>query len=219
MGDVVVDQLRSAILSGALRPGSRIKQEALADQLGVSRAPVRQALLVLEREGLIKSGVTGAIVAPVDRTMIVDLYAFRGIIESYVASTLAAQRDFNPKRHNRVVGAGRRAALAGDVSRLIELDLEFHTGLYKRRRQPCLVRRDAWINGLICGGSWRSPSPSGASQSNLVRARDHYGSHHRARPRRGRSRGGRSHARRLPDPSRESCRRNRCGPTHRPRLA
>ena len=82
MGDVVVDQLRSAILSGALRPGSRIKQEALADQLGVSRAPVRQALLVLEREGLIKSGVTGAIVAPVDRTMILDLYAFRGIIES-----------------------------------------------------------------------------------------------------------------------------------------
>ena len=66
----------------------------------------------------------------------------------YVASTLAAQRDFNPKPHNRVVAAGRRAALAGDVSRLIELDLEFHTGLYNAVGNRVLsdVMRDQWTH-------------------------------------------------------------------------
>src|SRR3989442_4194520 len=130
--DAVTSELRSAILSGVLEPGSRIRQEDLAGRLAVSRAPVRQALLVLENEGLVRADRwRGAIVAPLDSLMIRDLYQFRGLIERHVATLLAGQEDFDSAPHRAVVAAGRQAASKQDISRLIELDLAFHTGLYE----------------------------------------------------------------------------------------
>ena len=53
LADVVTDDLREAIVTHELQPGSRLTEDDLAAQLGVSRGPVREALLRLEREGLI----------------------------------------------------------------------------------------------------------------------------------------------------------------------
>ena len=53
LSDVVTDDLRDAILSHDLEPGMRIAEDGLAVQLGVSRGPVREALMRLEREGLV----------------------------------------------------------------------------------------------------------------------------------------------------------------------
>jgi len=130
--DAVTSELRSAILSGVLEPGSRVRQEDLAGRLAVSRAPIRQALLVLENEGLVRADRwRGAIVAPLDSLMIRDLYQFRGLIERHVAALLAGQDDFDPAPHRAVVAAGLQAASKQDINRLIELDLAFHTGLYE----------------------------------------------------------------------------------------
>ena len=60
------EEIRAAISNGTLAPGSRMRQEELAAKLGVSREPIRKALLLLEREGLVNVVKRGAIVAPVD---------------------------------------------------------------------------------------------------------------------------------------------------------
>ena len=64
--DQVYDSIRKQILSGALNPEAPLRQEELAEQLGVSRQPISHALVLLEREGLISDyGRKGKMVAPI----------------------------------------------------------------------------------------------------------------------------------------------------------
>lgn len=149
MTEAVVTELRQAILSGALPPASRLTQEHLAEQLAVSRAPIRQALLLLEREGLVHNDRwRGAMVAPLDRTMIRDVYQFRGEIERFVAAHLAARRDFDPAPIRMTMAAGVEAAATGDVAKLIDLDVRFHTTLYNAVGNQVLseVMRGQWTH-------------------------------------------------------------------------
>src|ERR1700681_5008559 len=94
----VANQIRAAILDGGLVPGSKIAQDGLAAQLGVSRLPVRQALLVLQREGLVfLDHGRGAVVAPIDVKFISDLFDYRATVDGYVAGALAARTNFDPR--------------------------------------------------------------------------------------------------------------------------
>jgi DNA-binding GntR family transcriptional regulator len=147
--DRVLGEVRRVILSGVLPPGTRITQEQLAEQLAVSRAPVRQALLILEREGLVQSDRwRGAIVTPLDPSLIRDMYQFRGEIERFVASHLAMRLDFDPAPLRVITAEGYEAAPVGDVSQLIEIDLRFHTGLYDAVENQVLsdVMRGQWTH-------------------------------------------------------------------------
>src|SRR5262249_12496484 len=94
IGPVVPQQIRAAILEGGLVPGSKIVQDQLAASLGVSRLPIRDALLVLQREGLVLLDHRhGAVVAPLDVKFISDVFDCRAIIEGYVAAELASRPD------------------------------------------------------------------------------------------------------------------------------
>ena len=125
-------EIRAAILKGSLIPGIRIRQEELAARLGVSRAPIRQALLVLEREGLVQCAAHGvAIVAPLDPSLVNEIYEFRQAIEGYVAAEVAARGLRDPEPLNAIVAQGHRAVQAGAVEDLIQLDLAFHSTLYR----------------------------------------------------------------------------------------
>jgi DNA-binding GntR family transcriptional regulator len=149
MADAVVDELRAAILSGSLPPGTRIRQEDLAERLRVSRAPVRQAFVVLRHEGLIVSdGVRGAMVAPLNAEIICELYGFRGIVESAVAATLAERSDFDSTRLEVIIVQGRRAASKGDIGRLVKLDCDFHMALYRAVKNSVLlnVMKSQWTH-------------------------------------------------------------------------
>jgi DNA-binding GntR family transcriptional regulator len=127
----VADEIRAAILSGDLPPGTPVKQEQLAAQLGVSREPVRKALLLLEREGLVRADPNrSATVAPLDRRFIEDIYQFREGVEGLVAAELAARADLDLAPLDRLVAGGRAAVAAGELTQLIELDMAFHTSLY-----------------------------------------------------------------------------------------
>lgn len=129
--DQTLSGLRSAILTGALPPGTRLLQVDLAAQMGVSRMPIRQALLALEREGLVRTDRwRGTIVAPLDADFIRDMYAFRVIVERHVAETLSQRSDFDSAPVWKVIAAGRRAIASGDINAAIEQDLRFHTMLY-----------------------------------------------------------------------------------------
>ena len=125
-------EIRTAILNGSLLPGSRVRQEELAAKLGVSREPIRKALLVLEREGLVNNVLNrGAIVAPIDLPLINDIYEFRETVEAYVAGKVAALPDFDVDELQKIVAQGRKAVRSGALDKLIDADLAFHTALYE----------------------------------------------------------------------------------------
>jgi DNA-binding GntR family transcriptional regulator len=84
--------IREAILDGRLEPGRRLKEEELARELGISRTPVREALLILQAEGLVHATPNrGAAVRVHDADDLRDLYQLRALLEGY-AARLAATR-------------------------------------------------------------------------------------------------------------------------------
>jgi DNA-binding GntR family transcriptional regulator len=135
----VANQIRAAILDGGLVPGSKIAQDELAAELGVSRLPVRQALLVLQREGLVfLDHGRGAVVAPLDIKFISDLFDYRAIVDGYVAAVLAARKNFDSDMLQRIVREGRDAARRGESRR--DLVMEFHTAQYEALGNQVLIR-------------------------------------------------------------------------------
>src|SRR5579864_4506652 len=82
--------IREAILDGRLEPGARLKEEELARELGISRTPVREALLVLQAEGLIVAEPNrGASVRRHDAEDLHDLYQLRALLEGHAARRAA----------------------------------------------------------------------------------------------------------------------------------
>jgi len=128
-GARVADELRDAILRGAHPPGTRLRQEKLAAQYGASRVPVREALRILESEGLITTVANaGAWIARLSLDECVELYQVRERIEPlllrYSLPTLeAAQVD-------RLAELAEQMRETDEVERFLELDREFHLGSY-----------------------------------------------------------------------------------------
>ncbi|WP_042696962.1 GntR family transcriptional regulator [Azospirillum sp. B506] len=87
-----VAELRAMILAGALRPGSRVPEVKLCDQLGISRTPLREALRVLAADGLVELRPhRGAVVTPIDPQEIADVFEVLEALEM-LAGRLACQR-------------------------------------------------------------------------------------------------------------------------------
>ncbi len=86
LGDAVADILRNAILDGSLKPGQPLHENALAQELSVSRSPIREALLQLERERLLESRVNRpAVVRRPTREEIGQVYTIRSALEGIAA--------------------------------------------------------------------------------------------------------------------------------------
>lgn len=91
MQEAAVGHLRNLIISGQLIPGQRLLQEDLAEKLGISRTPIREALQRLANEGLVNiSSYKGATVAKFSASEMIEVYSVRIALESYAAS-LATQ--------------------------------------------------------------------------------------------------------------------------------
>lgn len=86
------DELQHAILEGVLKPGERLRAEALAQRFGTSRTPIREALLQLEAQGLVEVEPNrGAVVRAFDRDDLLDLYALRALLEPAAAARAATR--------------------------------------------------------------------------------------------------------------------------------
>src|SRR5437870_10914880 len=84
--------IREAIIDGRVEPGRRLKEEELARELGISRTPVREALLILQAEGLVVGTPNrGAIVRAHDSDDLRDLYDLRALLEGHGARLAAAR--------------------------------------------------------------------------------------------------------------------------------
>ncbi len=121
-------QLKQGILNGTLAAGTRLLEMEIAEQMGISRAPVREALRTLEADRLVDFQVNqGAYVRKLDKDEIWEIYTARSLIEGYVAS-LAAKRasseDIN--RLKRSLESVLSAAERGDFEATVAKDFEFH---------------------------------------------------------------------------------------------
>jgi len=123
--------IRQAILDGRLEPGSRLKEEELARELGISRTPVREALLMLQAEGLVDATPNrGAIVRSHTADDLRDLYQLRALLEGYGAR-LAAGRISDEQVHELWASCYRFEALCGetDIRALVRENLFFHNSV------------------------------------------------------------------------------------------
>jgi DNA-binding GntR family transcriptional regulator len=131
LGDLVANEIRVAILAGNLAPGERLKQEQLAEDMGVSRIPVREALRILEAEGLVETRPgRGSQVVDLTRESASDVLMVRGALEG-LAARLAAER-VTPEVVSRLRAAveeGKRASDAGDHGSASDAHTQFHLEL------------------------------------------------------------------------------------------
>lgn len=129
----VVDQVHAALLerivSGELAPGARLRQEALAEELGVSRTPLREALVRLVSEGLVEFAPNrGATVARRDFSDMEQAWQARLVIEPGAARLAAERREASALERMREI-VGRQRAVADDVAASFELNRDFHLAL------------------------------------------------------------------------------------------
>jgi GntR family transcriptional regulator of vanillate catabolism len=136
----VYRSLRLAILNGDLAPEARLLEADLAESLGVSRTPLREALVRLEADGLIaETGRVGYVVSD-PRDSLADAYHLRAAIEGYavrLAAEKASVEEIAALREN--VAQSRLMALADTVGRA-RLNSEFHHLLATASRSPRLLR-------------------------------------------------------------------------------
>jgi DNA-binding GntR family transcriptional regulator len=141
----LVEQVHKAILAeiagGRLRPGARIIQEQLAQELGVSRQPVQQALTLLRKEGVLSDAPgRGLQVAPLDLEHVRHMYEVRAVIEG-LAFRKAAEHNAAQAaaRGPALMRAGRKAAAAGSYSAMIAADMAFHHFVYDLSGNPLVT--------------------------------------------------------------------------------
>ncbi len=149
----VVEALRDAIGSGSLKPGQRIVEQELAEELGVSRLPIREAIRQLEYEGLLDSiPHKGAFVATVSERDIRELFSLRDSLETLAAglvAQLASPGEVNQLQS--IVDQMREQSQRRDFARLFEIDTEFHTLLCTFSQHRRLVKH--WN---LVYGQWRA---------------------------------------------------------------
>ncbi|RME86028.1 MAG: GntR family transcriptional regulator [Caldilineae bacterium] len=126
----VVEILRDAIVTGQLKPGQRLKEGELAEQMHVSRSPVREAFRQLEQEGLIVSVPNqGSYVKSFDAREIEEIFTLRAALENLACELIIENNLFQPsdwKQLELLIERQREAIAARDVDRLGKLDMDFH---------------------------------------------------------------------------------------------
>ena len=154
--EIVCEVLRDAIRGGILKPGEWLKENDLADELLVSRTPVREAIRKLEQEGYVVTVPRrGAYVASVSIRDINEIFEIRAALEA-LACELASERitDEEQERLERLLVAIGRAIEEHDMDRIVQTDIEFHELLYQAATSDCLR------SSAICASSSRGFAPS-----------------------------------------------------------
>jgi len=140
----LVERVHAAVLAeiaaGNLGPGERVIQEQIAQQLGVSRQPVQQALLLLRNQRVLSDAPgRGLLVAPLDLAYVRNMYDMRAVIEG-LAFRQSAQ--VNAERAARegpaYIQAGKLAVTNGSVSSMIAADMAFHEFVYQLAENPLI---------------------------------------------------------------------------------
>jgi DNA-binding GntR family transcriptional regulator len=138
----VLDELRYRLLAGLLEPGDQVRQETVASELQTSVVPVREALKILEAEGLIEHVPRrGFFVARLTRDELIELCEIRSALETIaVDRALASVGEAQVERMVSLMAEMNDAEDAGDIVRLVRLDREFHFVVFLAGRSSQLMR-------------------------------------------------------------------------------
>ncbi|NLK08906.1 MAG: GntR family transcriptional regulator [Firmicutes bacterium] len=146
--DRIYEEVKAAILSGEIAPSTVLSQNELARQYDVSRSPVRDALRLLEQEGLVQLvPKVGALVKADDFSGAVEVTEIRGILEGYVAKQLAHTATYEDLKTLRdSLNQVRLAVEAGDLDAFFHRERNHHVQLVSMSRNRRLARV---IEGLV----------------------------------------------------------------------
>ncbi|GAA4078375.1 GntR family transcriptional regulator [Actinomadura miaoliensis] len=138
----VLGELRRAITTGRLRPGAPIRQDALAEELGVSRVPLREALKTLQGEGLVSYRAhRGYFVEELSLDDLREVYRIRELLEAEaVRQAVAHLTDDDLDVLEKAQREVERASAAADVLDMAAANRTFHMTLYECARMPRLTR-------------------------------------------------------------------------------
>ena len=162
----VVERLRALILTGEYGPDERLIEEQLAERLGVSRTPVRQALTMLEAEGLVEIAPNrGATVCSFSIEDVWDIYDLRAVLEGHAARRAAGRIERRELERLRELVGGMEG-LAGrfddheEIRALVALNQEFHGTIVeasRNRRLERLINRTVEIPLMFKAFFWYTP--------------------------------------------------------------
>lgn len=149
--DDVRRSLADAILAGELRPGARLLVTQTAARLDVSQSTVREAFLMLERQGLVDTRPRrGTFVTRISSRDAQELCQTRALLEAFALTVGRTHIDDTVlTRLQSQVDAMRRCRLPRDLPRLIECDLAFHQAIIELSAMPRLVELWTTLNGRI----------------------------------------------------------------------
>ena len=140
--ELVYEELRNLILSGEIKPGTRMMEIELADSMGVSRTPIREAIRKLEKEGLVTiEPRKGAYVSTISMNDIVNILQIRGTLEG-LAATLAATRikEIELMKLKEASQAFDRAVEEGNTKEMISNDTLFHHIIVEASGNDLLIK-------------------------------------------------------------------------------
>jgi DNA-binding GntR family transcriptional regulator len=151
LGEDVYDHLKQAIIDQDIEPGARLVENRIAQMLGISRTPLREALHKLEREDWIEKIPSGGFkVVTLTREDIEETFGIRSVLEAY-AARLAAQKhrtsDLIPLE--KVMTQFQECLEKKQTARLPEINTEFHDLLYAMSDSPRLIKMISQLQAQI----------------------------------------------------------------------
>jgi DNA-binding GntR family transcriptional regulator len=143
LGQDVYEKLKQAIVNGDLPPDSRLIESRMANVLGISRTPVREAIHKLEREGLLRHNPSGGFfIVGLTRSDIKETFGIRSVLESYAARLAAThhkgEEELDPL--DQKIQEYQLHLDQGNLKTLLRINTEFHDLLYALSRSPKLIK-------------------------------------------------------------------------------
>jgi len=149
--DDVLSALRDAIVQGVFAPGEHLRETDIAERLQVSRGPVRQALAVLEHEGLaVIEAHKGARVRPLDRKDVEEVYSLRQCLDGLAARwAVRNATDHDLAKLRQVLDSIALVAETGSPREFTNAELDFHDALYEAAHHERLYAAWGPLRGQV----------------------------------------------------------------------
>ncbi len=134
-GEQAALHIRRLIFDGELRPGDRVPQDDIARTLGISRIPVREALIALEREGWVRIEMhRGAFISAIDAQVVRDHYELYGLVYGFAGRRALGRAD--PELIERLTALERRIAHTDDPVEMGRVSVEFQAAVVDAAQSP-----------------------------------------------------------------------------------
>jgi len=145
-----LDQLRNAVTSGEIAPGTRLVETELSAALGISRGTLREALRQLQQEGLVEAGDRGRLtVRTLTDAEILDMFEVRAALEGLAAAIVSARPERVALVAKLQIALDALESARGAINHMVEVDLAFHRLLCELTGNTTLVRTWEALAGSI----------------------------------------------------------------------